>query len=159
MRHARPFTLPNGHPFPYRDLIVFLSFFVIAVTLIGQGLTLPALIRKLKVGSKWNILNEQRRVRAAMSSAALSAIDQIMARESAPAEWADLLRAEILDRITLVAPDGVEVQPRTEFMSRLRLAAILAERKEMIRMWQDNEISDEVMRHLEEVLDYQEAHL
>ena len=29
----------------------------------------------------------------------------------------------------------------------------------MIRMWQDNEISDEVMRHLEEVLDYQEAHL
>lgn len=156
---ALPFTLPNGQPFPYRDLIVFLSFFVIAVTLIGQGLTLPALIRRLKVGAKWDVLNEQRRVRAAMSSAALSAIDQIIARESAPAEWADLLRAEILDRITLAAPDGAERQPRTEFMSRLRLAAILAERKEMIRMWQDNEISDEVMRHLEEVLDYQEAHL
>lgn len=44
-------------------------------------------------------------------------------------------------------------------MSRLRHAAIQAERKEMIRMWHDNEISDEVMRHLEEVLDYQEAHL
>lgn len=156
---ALPFALPNGQPFPHRDLIVFLAFFVIAVTLIGQGLTLPMLIRRLKVGSKWNILGEQQRVRAAMSSAALSAIDQIVETENAPAEWADLLRAEILDRITLAAPAGVKRQPRTEFMSRLRLAAIQAERKEMIRMWHDNEISDDVMRHLEEVLDYQEAHL
>lgn len=156
---ALPVFLPDGRPFPHRDLIVFLSFFVIAVTLIGQGLSLPYLIRRLKVGSKWNILSEQQRVRAAMSTAAMSAIDRIMATEKAPVEWADLLRAEIVDRISLAAPDGVERQPRAEFMSRLRHAAIQAERKEMIRMWHDNEISDEVMRHLEEVLDYQEAHL
>ena len=155
---AIPVTLPNGSPFPQRELIIFLSFFVIAATLIGQGLTLPILIRKLKVGSKWNIHSEQQRVRAAMSTTAIAAIDQIMTREGAPSEWADQLRAEIADRIMLAAPDVVEHTPRSELVTRLRQAVIQAERKELIRMWHENEISDEVMRHLEEILDYQEAH-
>ncbi|MFZ4538712.1 Na+/H+ antiporter [Propionivibrio sp.] len=156
---ALPVTLPNGAPFPYRDLIIFLSFFVIAATLIGQGLTLPYLIRKLKVGSDWNIQREQQRVRAGMSAAALSAIDKIMVSEGAPMEWADQLRAEIDDRISVAAPEGLEQMPRNEFVTRLRHAAILAERKELIRLWRENEIGDEVMHHLEEILDYQEAHL
>jgi Na+/H+ antiporter len=155
---AIPVTLPNGSPFPQRELIIFLSFFVIAATLIGQGLTLPILIRRLKVGSKWNIRSEQQRVRAAMSETAIAAIDQIMTLEGAPREWADQLRAEIADRIMLAAPDVVEHTPRSELVTRLRQAVIRAERKELIRMWRENEISDEVMRHLEEILDYQEAH-
>ena len=43
--------------------------------------------------------------------------------------------------------------------SRLRRAAILAERKELIRLWRENKISDEVMHHIEEMLDYQQAEL
>jgi hypothetical protein len=45
------------------------------------------------------------------------------------------------------------------WIARLRHAAILAERNELIRLWRESEISDEVMHHLEETLDYQEAHL
>jgi hypothetical protein len=41
----------------------------------------------------------------------------------------------------------------------LRRVAIEAERKELIRLWRENKISDEVMRHQEEMLDYQEAQL
>ncbi|MDK9701848.1 MAG: Na+/H+ antiporter [Sulfuritalea sp.] len=156
---ALPLTLPGGEPFPHRDLIIFLTFFVIAATLVGQGLTLAPLIRRLKVGSNWSLRNEQQRVRAAMSSVALAAIDDIMRKEAAPADWADNLRAEIADRIVLAAPDGVDLTPRAALMTRLRHAAILAERRELIRLWRDNEISDEVMHHLEEILDYQEAHL
>lgn len=156
---ALPATLPNGEVFPHRDLIVFLTFFVIAVTLVGQGLTLPGLIRRLKVGSDWSVHKEQQRVRAAMSAAAIAAIDEIMAVENAPADWADPLRAEIADRITLAAPEGAELSPRNELAMRLRHAAIKAERRELIRLWRDNEISDEVMHHLEEILDYQEAHI
>lgn len=156
---ALPLTLPGGEAFPHRDLIIFLTFFVIAATLVGQGLTLTPLIRKLQVGSDWSLHDEQRQVRAAMSAAALAAIDQTLAAESAPAEWADQLRAEITDRIALAAPDGLELTPRAELMKRLRSAAIQAERRELIRLWRENEISDEVMHHLEEILDYQEAHL
>ncbi len=156
---ALPATLPGGEPFPHRDLIIFLTFFVIAVTLVGQGLTLPALIRRLKVGSDWSLQSEQQRVRAAMSAVALAAIDDRLAAAGAPPEWADQLRAEIAERIMLAAPDGLERTQRSELVMSLRHAAILAERKELIRLWRDNEISDEVMHHIEEILDYQEAHL
>src|SRR5690606_8764923 len=44
-----PVTLDNGLPFPHRDLILFITFVVILVTLILQGLTLPALINYLKI--------------------------------------------------------------------------------------------------------------
>lgn len=156
---ALPATLPGGAPFPHRDLIIFLTFFVIAITLVVQGLSLPWLIRQLKVGSNWSLHTEQQRVRAAMSTAALSAIDQIMAEEGVPGEWADALRAEIADRISLAAPDGLDLTPQAQLVARLRHAAIQAERSELIRLWRNNEISDEVMHHLEEILDYQEAHL
>lgn len=41
--------MENGQPFPHRDLILFITFIVILATLIIQGLTLPALIKKLKL--------------------------------------------------------------------------------------------------------------
>lgn len=154
---ALPVTLPNGEAFPHRDLVVFLTFFVIAMTLVGQGLTLPSFIRRLKVGSDWSIHKEQQRVRATMSAVAIAAIDDIMYNENAPAEWAEQLRAEITDRIELAAPGGQDLTPKTELLARLRRAAIAAERKELIRLWHANEISDEVMHHIEEILDYQEA--
>ena len=93
-----------------------------------------------------------------MSAAALAAIDARLQAEGAPAEWADRLRAEITDRIEQAAPDGLEQTPRSELVKRLRHAALQAERRELIRLWRENEISDEVMHHLEEILDYQEAH-
>ena len=156
---ALPAALPGGGAFPHRDLIVFLTFFVIAVTLVGQGLTLPALIRRLRVGSDWSIEAESQRVRAAMSAAAVAAIDDIVAREGAPGEWAGPLRTEIRERIALTAPVGLAPNPQAELLKRLRHAAIRAERTELIRLWRDNEISDEVLHHLEEILDYQEAHI
>jgi CPA1 family monovalent cation:H+ antiporter len=156
---ALPATLPDGTPFPQRELIVFLTFFVIATTLVGQGLSLPALIRRLRVGTDWSVRAEQQRVRAVMSAAALGAIDAMLRQENAPPEWAEPLRAEIGDRLALAAPAGLESTPRAELVARLRHAALQAERRELIRLWRDNEISDEVMHHLEEILDYQEAHL
>lgn len=156
---ALPVALPDGRPFPYRDLVIFLTFFVIAATLVGQGLTLPVLIRRLRVGSDWSLADEQREVRQAMSTAALRAIDDVMAAEAAPAEWAAPLRAEIAERTTWLAPEDGADGPRAALVARLRRAAIGAERAELIRLWRSNAISDEAMRHVEEILDYQEAHL
>jgi CPA1 family monovalent cation:H+ antiporter len=44
-----PTTIDGGGPFPGRDIIVFIAFVVILVTLIGQGLTLPAIIRHMGI--------------------------------------------------------------------------------------------------------------
>ncbi|MBI5276836.1 MAG: Na+/H+ antiporter [Burkholderiales bacterium] len=156
---ALPLTLPGGEPFPYRDLIIFLTFVVIVATLAGQGLTLAPLIRRLKVGSTWSLQEEQLRVRAAMSGAALAAVDAVVAKEGLPASWAEGLKADIADRIALAASDEEELTPRMEAVNRLRHAVIAAERTELIRLWRENEIGDEVMHHLMELLDYEQAHL
>lgn len=156
---ALPVALPNGEPFPARDLIIFLTFFVIATTLVGQGLTLAPLIRKLKVGSAWSMVKEQERVRSAMSAAAIAAIDTHLADAKAPFDWADRLRREIADHVTLAAPEATKLTSKDALLLQLRRVAIKAERKELLRLWRENEISDEVMRLHEEILDYQEAQL
>jgi hypothetical protein len=102
---------------------------------------------------------EQRQVRSAMSAAAVAAIDTHLAQAGAPQEWADRLRAEIAERVALTAPEGLEQTPQDRLLLQLRRVVIEAERKELIRLWRSNEISDEVMRHQEEILDYQEAQL
>jgi CPA1 family monovalent cation:H+ antiporter len=53
-----PLMAGDGRPFPYRNLILFITFIVILVTLVFQGLTLPWLIRKIKMENKYNALSE-----------------------------------------------------------------------------------------------------
>ena len=168
---ALPVALPDGTPFPQRDLIVFLTFVVIAATLVLQGLTLSPLIRRLKVAHDWSSLDEQRHARRALGSAATLAIDRVAAETRAPADLAERIRAEFADKIADVgvsdalqdraAAQGTEppAEPRTGLASQLRRAALQAERQELLRIWQDNQISDDVMHHIEEDLDYRESHL
>ncbi|MEI6948049.1 Na+/H+ antiporter [Paraflavisolibacter sp. H34] len=54
-----PLLLPGGQPFPYRNLILFITFIVILVTLVFQGITLPWLIRKINLGDKYATLPEE----------------------------------------------------------------------------------------------------
>ncbi len=56
---AIPLTLQNGGPFPYRNLILFITFMVILLTLLTQGLTLPWLIRRSKLFENTNDASEE----------------------------------------------------------------------------------------------------
>ena len=150
---ALPVTLPNGMAFPYRDLIVFLTFFVIATTLIGQGLTLSPFIRRLKVGADWESEKERGRARSAMRQAAASAIEATSGKAS-PA-LIKVLQAEFSG----VADPDETIRTAGALALDIRRAAIDAERKALIALWRNNEIGDEVLHHLEELLDYREAQL
>lgn len=55
-----PLLTANGQAFPYRSLILFITFIVILITLVLQGLTLPWLIRKVKMEDKYTLIPEQR---------------------------------------------------------------------------------------------------
>jgi hypothetical protein len=48
---------------------------------------------------------------------------------------------------------------QAELARRLRHAAINAGRQELIRLWRENQISDDVLHEFEEELDYRESHL
>ncbi len=157
---ALPLTLADGSPFPQRDLIIFLTFVVIAATLVVQGLTLAPLIRRLRVGTDWSGQEEEQHAKLALTKAALSAIDELAAKEGIAEATAERIRAEFAEKVTLALPVGhVVSDARADPAGRLRRAAIQAERRELIRIWRENQISDDVLHHLEEDLDYQESRL
>ncbi|MFL6567148.1 MAG: Na+/H+ antiporter [Burkholderiales bacterium] len=143
----------------YREFLIFLTFVVILVTLVVQGLTLAPLIRRLKLGTDHSARDEHRLARVAMGKAALSAVDRAAGEAGALPDVIDRIRAEFGERVASASPlaqlsDSVYAQA-----TRVRLAAVRAERDELIRLWQQGTISDEVLHHLEEELDYEESRL
>src|SRR3954463_11003783 len=143
----------------YREFLIFLTFVVILVTLVVQGLTLAPLIRRLKLVTDHSTRDEQRLARVAMGKAALSAVDRAAGEAGALPDVIDRIRAEFGERVASASPlaqlsDSVYAQA-----TRVRLAAVRAERDELIRLWQEGTISDEVLHHLEEELDYEESRL
>jgi CPA1 family monovalent cation:H+ antiporter len=156
---ALPLALEGGAPFPGRDLIIFLTFVVIAVTLVVQGLSLALLIRTLRVGTDWSEHEEEQHARFALGKAAIAAIDELAAKEGVPVEMAERIRAEFAEKIRIAPPGGQILTGGADVAKRLRSAAIRAERQELIRIWRESKISDDVLHHLEEDLDYQESRL
>ena len=151
---ALPLHIASGEPFPHRDLLIFFTFVVIAVTLVLQGLTLTSLIRWLKLGTDPGAHEEHMRARIALGKAALAAIDGAAASERMPRDLVARVRAEFTDRIGAATPHGEN--SIFSFGRDLRLAAVRAERQELIRIWRAGDISDNILHHLEEELDYEE---
>jgi Na+/H+ antiporter len=156
---ALPLALDSGAPFPQRDLIIFLTFAVIAVTLVVQGLSMPPLIRLLKVSADWSVHEEEHRAKLALTQAAIAAIGEIARKEEIPEALAERIRAEFAEKVTLDIQGRALQHAGSDPAKHLRRAAIEAERRELIRIWRENQISDEVLHHLEEDLDYQESRL
>jgi len=156
---ALPIALADGTPFPYRDLIIFFTFVIIAVTLVLQGLTLPALIRRLRVGIDWSLREEQENARNAMSKAAIAAIDAQARQEGVAPELAGRISAEFAEKNVAGDADASVSEDHAALARRLRHGAIIAERQELIRLWRENQISDDVLHEFEEEIDYKESHL
>jgi CPA1 family monovalent cation:H+ antiporter len=74
---ALPLTLPAGRPFPARDALVVVTLTVIVLTLLGQGLTLPWLIRALRLGRDTGVREEEARARRRLLEAATRRIDEL----------------------------------------------------------------------------------
>jgi len=74
---ALPLTLPAGGPFPAREAALTVTLTVIVFTLLGQGLTLPWLIRRLRLGTDSEVREEEATARQQMIEAASRRIDQL----------------------------------------------------------------------------------
>src|SRR4029077_18991426 len=92
-------TLPQATP--ERDLLIFLTFFVILITLVGQGLSLPWLIRALRVGVDSHAsVHQEQRARRAATEAALVRIEQLREEWPTHLPLLDTLRVQYDHRIT-----------------------------------------------------------
>ena len=141
----------------YREFLIFLTFVVILVTLVVQGLTLAPLIRRLKLGTDHSIRDEHRLARMAMGKAALAAVDRAAGEGGVLPDVLARIRAEFGERMVAASPLAQLPDSSHTHATRVRLAAVRAERDELIRLWQDGTIGDEVLHYLEEELDYEES--
>jgi monovalent cation/hydrogen antiporter len=160
---AIPLTTTADTPFPYRDLILFITFGVIVVTLIGEGLMLPLVVRWLKLPR--DAETERRREQDAEITArvealqlAQSRLDGLAADGQLDSNVLALMRARHDHRAGQV-PKSAESQEAIAAAIELRADLIGAEREYIYRMLQDGKITDEARRHIERELDLEEESL
>ena len=156
----------GGERFEGRDLILFLTFAVILATLVLQGLTLPPLIRALRVeddGDEGTLTELRARLEGAR--AALDRLDRICEDEPVPDGAREQMRDQYLVRLRRYEA-GIEAGGATEEYEessatwrRWRRALIGAEREAILALRDRGEISPEVMRRIEHDLDLEESRI
>ncbi len=159
---ALPVALANGAPFPRRNLIVFLTFCVIVVTLALQGLTLPPLIRALNLTETGGPNCEEQEARRLLTEAALSHLEEAKTRdENSYAELYDDLASHYRQQLATLNHTAAEEIENTvhERYVELTLATLRVERGTAIRLRDEGRINDEVLRRLERELDLNEVRL
>ncbi|MBX6330160.1 MAG: Na+/H+ antiporter [Pseudolabrys sp.] len=161
---AIPYTLDNGQPFPHRDLILFITFGVIILTLVGQGLMLPSMVRWLGL-SRLGRTEHAAELEAELAArqAALAEVGKRFEAatdgKNLPDEVIEHLRTRNTHRKQIVPRnlrDGVDLA-RTA--ARLKRELIAAEREFIYRLLREGKITDEARRRIEYELDLEEASL
>jgi monovalent cation/hydrogen antiporter len=159
---AIPLTTENGASFPDRDLIIFITFGVIVVTLVGQGLLLSPIVRWL--GLAIHAAEERDRERKAELAARSEALklaqrrlqELAVDREIAP-EVLAILRARH-DYRAVRLPDPTPNQLEAGLAAiELRSELITAEREYIYGLLRNGQITDEARRRIERELDLEEA--
>ena len=162
---AIPLTTDAGEPFPGRSLILFLTFAVIFGTLVVQGLTLPAVIRLLRLeddGEEEGRELAQARIHAA--DAALARLEQLTSEDWVREDTAERIRGGYgfrQSRFTawLDSGDDGSIEARSLDFQRLRRELLAAERAAVHELRRAGAISDEVARRVERDLDLEDARL
>jgi monovalent cation/hydrogen antiporter len=159
---AIPLTVETTDPFPQRDLILFVAFGVIVITLVGQGLMLPSVIRWLGLAGDGAAEHQREReaeiaARAEAIEAARRYLEQAAVDRKLDAEVVAYLRARHEHRMRAVPKDldGGHATPGTR--GDLRMELIAAERDFLYDMLRQGKITDESRRRLEHELDLEEA--
>jgi CPA1 family monovalent cation:H+ antiporter len=160
---ALPVATVAGEPFPYRDLILFLTFAVVFVTLVGQGLTLPSVVQWLGLAHAGR--RERRADRAAEIGARQQAIRAAISLLDAlppddyPEELVKAQRYHHRDRLRHIRDRNQDHRRLFEIDDTIELLLIAAERDAINEMYRAGTLKDEARRRIERELDLREAHV
>jgi NhaP-type Na+/H+ or K+/H+ antiporter len=158
---ALPTVLADGSPFPRRDLLICLTFCVILVTLVLQGLTLPPLIRFLGLAGAAGPNCEELEARRIVTEAAVSHLEGAKRRDTeVDSEVYEDLANHYRQRLRSI---GVSADPgdvsNYEHYLALSLETLRVERETAIQLRNEGRINDTVLRRLERGLDLNESRL
>lgn len=157
-----PETLDNGTPFPQRSVILFLTFCVIFVTLVLQGLTLPSVIRGLGLAGVPEDQEEEDQARRAMSEAAMRHLQTISERDGDQFRhlYEDVAQHYQRRMATLSGSESPHAEAALDDHQRYRDLNQELRRIEFdtaLALRDQNRINDELLRKLQRELDFAEA--
>jgi len=161
---ALPFHTDSGAPFPERNLIIFLTFAVIFGTLVLQGLSLPAVIRRLGVSDEGEAEKEELSARLRAAKAALAELDALADEDWTRDETIERMRAmyryrkrRFAARAGKIDDDGYE--DRSLAYQQTVQAVLAAQRDALVHMRDEGKISNQVMNNVINELDLEESRL
>jgi monovalent cation/hydrogen antiporter len=151
--------------FPERNLVIFLTFAVILATLVGQGLTLPPLIRALGIDDGSNTDQEEAYARWVTSEAALERLEGLAIEWPGHLELIERLKAQYQDRtrhaVVAKHPEQRDAAAEQELIEhrQIRTAVLSAEREALLTLRERGAIADEVHRIVEHDLDLEDLRM
>jgi CPA1 family monovalent cation:H+ antiporter len=162
---ALPLSTAAEAPFPGRDEIIFLSFCVILVTLVFQGLTLPLLVRALGIADDGESHREERIARQKANQAALAYVETLVDKSGNHTNRIVRLRDEYRDRLAQLEycselttePDPAKL-PASHFNHLVR-KALQVERQKLVELRNQHHINDETLRIVQRDIDLAEARI
>jgi CPA1 family monovalent cation:H+ antiporter len=158
---ALPLSTESGAPFPERDLILFLTFCVILATLVVQGLSLPVLIRTLRLEDDGSREREEIKGRIRVAETALARLEELVAEDWVREDTAERVRGLYKDRRSRfsVRLDGDEagLEERSAAYQRLLRELLRAQRITLLELRHEGVIGDEAMHRIERDLDLEES--
>ncbi len=158
-----PFALESGAQFPNRNLIIFITFFVILATLVLQGLSLPFIIRRLKLKDEGATAREEASARLEIYQAALDRIEEIENIDKAPAELLERLKKDYRRRangLTAIVSKNENVSPDFFKDDRdLQLDILKTERETLLKLRKHGMLHNDAARSIENDLDLEEQRL
>jgi len=159
---AIPITLP-GNALPLREAIIIITFTVILVTLVGQGLTLPLVIRAVRLGGEPDEGHEESHARQELIEEALRRIDDLEKKWPDHKPLIDQLRTGYQHRAEheeqLHEAPGNEAEQELVEHRQIRSDVIDAQRDALAAMRDRGAIDDDVMRSIERELDLEEIRM
>ncbi len=162
---AVPTILVGETAFPHRNLILFITFTVILFTLVLQGLSLPFVVRLLKVETHEHLAEQEQDIRLRMATVSLNHIRSAYAEESSNIEAFNRVRGRyerMIEQANQKLAEQSTEKKSVAFLPKYRnmlLELVDVRRKELSKLRKDKKYDEELLRKKELELDLEEARL
>ncbi|GAA2693857.1 MULTISPECIES: Na+/H+ antiporter [Actinosynnema] len=161
---AVPLTAQDGGAFPERELLVVVTFGVIVATTLGQGLTLPLVLRWARLGEDEARPAELLLAERTACEAGLAALDEAARGLAAPGDVVERVRGEIRRRLESLRDMGVDGAPVENPLlgddyAALHLALLEHKRAAVVRLRDERLVDDLVLLRMQTRLDVEEVRL
>jgi NhaP-type Na+/H+ and K+/H+ antiporter len=161
-----PLLMKDGTDFPQRSLILFITFIVILVTLVFQGLTLPLVIKWVNIKDSGDFLpveEQDAAIHLRLMEASLKRLNEKYQHEMKENELVGFLKNQLESDISIAGKRleslecGTTDREEVELYNSVLLDLYDVQRKELFVLRHEKIFSDEELRKMESELDFDEA--